>query len=272
MKKTLFILKIGGSVVTHKNRRTLNVRRALLAKIAREIEKSRMKKSYGLILIHGAGSIGHRLAHTYDLRTGTGKNPRKWRGAILSRIANQTLNGHVAKILIDGGLPVIPVHTSSVITNRSGALARCALAPITEALKNNCIPLLYGDMVFDNTMGMSICSGDVIAAHLAAKLSAQKVFFATDVDGIFTKDPHKYSGAKIIKKISLRELFNEKTIRLASSHNTDVTGGLRGKVEAFKTCRTNHPEEIVIFNGLVPHVYRNCLLGKKARGTIIKNS
>ena len=272
MKKNLFILKLGGSVVTRKNKETLSVRRALLATIARELKKFREHSDHDIILIHGAGAIGHRLAHEYGLRTGTGKDARKWHGAILSRLANQTLNARVAKTLIEEGVPVTPVHTSSVTGNRNGKLSRCFLAPIVHALRSGCVPLLYGDMVFDDALGMSICSGDTIAARLAARMGAQKVFFATDVDGIFTKDPHKYRDATLVKKIRLRELLHGENIRLASSHNIDVTGGIRGKIGAFENLNARHLEEIVIFNGLDSCLYKNHLFGKKARGTIIKIS
>src|SRR3989304_370250 len=96
----LYILKIGGSVATHKNRPSVAPRRALLSQIARAIKESQKKRKFDLILIHGAGGSGHRLAKKYGLQKGTGTNKQKWHGALLSRLTNQKLNAEITKIFI----------------------------------------------------------------------------------------------------------------------------------------------------------------------------
>ena len=54
-------------------------------------------------------------------------------------------------------------------------------------------------------------TSDTIAACLAARLRAQRLILLTDVDGLFTKDPKKYSDAKLIPSISLEELSRTST-------------------------------------------------------------
>ena len=54
-------------------------------------------------------------------------------------------------------------------------------------------------------------TSDTIAASLAARLRAQRLILMTDVDGLFTKDPKKYSDAKLIPSISLEELSRTST-------------------------------------------------------------
>jgi len=50
-------------------------------------------------------------------------------------------------------------------------------------------------------------TSDSIATFIASRLRVSKVILVTAVDGIFTKDPKKYSDAKLIKKLSARELL-----------------------------------------------------------------
>jgi len=54
-------------------------------------------------------------------------------------------------------------------------------------------------------------TSDTIAAYLAARLQAKRLILITDVDGLFSKDPKKYSDAKLILSISLEELSRSST-------------------------------------------------------------
>ena len=56
-------------------------------------------------------------------------------------------------------------------------------------------------------------TSDSIAVYIANQLHIRKVILATDVDGIFTRDPKKYSDTKLICELSARKLesMNERT-------------------------------------------------------------
>lgn len=259
-KKPLYILKLGGSVVTYKHQKGASVRIPLLRKIAKELKNILKKKSFQLIIIHGAGAAGHQLAKKYDLQSGAGKDEKKWFGSLTSRTANQKLNLTIAEIFIKENLRAVSVHTASVIIQKDKKIRDCYLENVQEALRQNCIPILYGEMVFDKTLGMSICSGDSILPHLAEKLRAQEVFFASDIDGIFTQDPFIHKDAKLIKKISFAEI--KKKTKLSGSHNVDVTGGLSGKIERIKGIKKSEIKHIKIFNGLKIENYQNIFFNK----------
>jgi len=263
--KPLYILKIGGSVATHKNRPGLSVRILLLKKIGQSIKKSQEKGSFNLILIHGAGAAGHQLAKKYNLQEGVGLHPKKWYGALISRIANNKLNTAIAETFTKVGLKIAPVHTASAIIQKDKKISHCNLKMIQEVLRQNCIPILYGEMVFDTKLGMSICSGDAIAPYLAKKLGAKKIMFASDIDGVFTQDPHIYKGAELIEKINLEEI--DQKAKVSHSHNVDVTGGLLGKINKMEF--SDNLQSIEIFNGLVPENYQKILLGQNFSHTII---
>ena len=49
-------------------------------------------------------------------------------------------------------------------------------------------------------------STNAVAALLAERLSASLFVNATDVDGVYTKDPKRYSDAKLLREVSVAEL------------------------------------------------------------------
>ena len=56
-------------------------------------------------------------------------------------------------------------------------------------------------------------TSDTITAYIANQLDAKKLILVTDVDGIFSEDPKKSLGSKLIQKVSAEELegWNRRT-------------------------------------------------------------
>jgi len=52
-------------------------------------------------------------------------------------------------------------------------------------------------------------STDLVGAELAEKTEANKFIIATNVDGIYDKDPNKYSDAKQLKEVTIIELIKK---------------------------------------------------------------
>jgi len=52
-------------------------------------------------------------------------------------------------------------------------------------------------------------STDMVGAELAEKAKASRYIIATNVDGVYDKDPNKYPDAKQIKEISINKLIEE---------------------------------------------------------------
>ncbi len=249
--KKLYILKIGGSVVTHKNKATMVIRRTLLQNIALDLKKFLQKNTdIQIILVHGGGQPGHSIAKKYHLDQGISKDKKNLKGALLCSAAIQKLHQEICTIFVNAGLWIAPIHTASVIVQKQKKIQTFDTEAIIQGLQNGAIPLLYGDMVHDTSTTFSVCSSDTLAAHLSKHLGAQKIFFATDVDGIFTADPYLDPKAVLIPKISLGNKLSQ-NIKLSKSHNTDVTGGLHGKVASFeKIFQESEVKEVIIFNGL----------------------
>ena len=50
-------------------------------------------------------------------------------------------------------------------------------------------------------------STDMVGAELAEKTGAEKFIIATNVDGVYNKDPNKFKDAKQIREISIKQLI-----------------------------------------------------------------
>jgi uridylate kinase len=78
------------------------------------------------------------------------------------------------------------------------------------------IPKSLHDVVVAVETGMIVVAGglhpgqstNATSAQIAEKINASMFVNATDVDGIYNKDPNKYKNAKLFKKIKVRELRN----------------------------------------------------------------
>lgn len=268
MPKTTLILKIGGSIVTEKYRSTPAIRRQLVIQIGKVIKRFYKPSKHQLILIHGAGSFGHISAKKFGLTHGTRDSLKKLPAALANKTLDQHLNVTLAHLFQSVGLPVTGINTSSSVLNRAGKFHTIFTEHLNAALRIGAIPLLHGDMVFDQVWGMSICSGDVLLPELAKHFRSERVFYASDVDGIFTSDPFRNPDATLIREISLADLLSPK-IRLSTSHHTDVTAGFSGKFSPYKSAKLPALEIISVFNGLIPKNYTAVFHSKKNTGTTI---
>ncbi|MBP7822250.1 MAG: hypothetical protein KA034_00305 [Candidatus Moranbacteria bacterium] len=264
-----YILKIGGSVLTVKSASQAKLRQILTTHIGEALGHAYDPKKMRLILIHGVGSFGHLHAHTHGLAQGTKSALKKLPRTLENNTLNQSLSARLAKIFQEKRLPVASINTASVAINRKGRLETLSIDAIENALGIGAIPMLHGDMIFDSDWGMSVCSGDTLIPFLAKKFDVEKIFFASDVDGIFSCDPHKFKHAQFIKETSLNDLLSGKSITLAGSHHTDVTDGFRGKFGVFQNHSFPHLKKIHIFNGLDPTNFENVFKASFSLGTKI---
>jgi isopentenyl phosphate kinase len=92
------------------------------------------------------------------------------------------------------------------------------------------VPLVYGDVALDRTLGGTIVSTEQVLAYLAQKLHPQRMILVSDVDGVFAGDPRLNPSAERVPEIN-RENWRAVQALLSGSRATDVTGGMRTKVE-----------------------------------------
>jgi isopentenyl phosphate kinase len=264
----LKILKLGGSVITKKDEQTPALNYENLKRIAREIAESNHSE---LLIVHGAGSYGHPYAREYKIgeKIENSKNlNRKMLGFSKIHQSVNELNSLLCNELEKLDLPNIPLPPSAFITTRNKRILTADTTLINKYLKKGFIPVLYGDVVLDEneSIQMAVLSGDQIITYLAGKLRPERVILATDVDGIYNKNPKKYPDAKLLETISSAE-----QIETEKGKTVDVTGGMGGKIkELMRLLDLGIESEII--NANQKGLLKKALKGEKVRGTTIKRN
>lgn len=220
----LIFLKLGGSAITDKSREAtpkLDVIRAA----AHAIQSARAQNpSLQLLLGHGSGSFGHFAAK----KSGFGQK-NNWTAYAETGAAAQRLNRLVTDIFLEENIPVVSIQPSASAHMHDGEIAGLAVSSMQTALEHNLIPMIYGDVAFDDTRGMSIASTDALFTYLAPILKPSLIIYATAVSGIYTADPLKHPDAKLIPEIT-PESFQEIRAHVGAAHGVDVTGGMLDKL------------------------------------------
>jgi len=263
LKPNLIVLKLGGSVITIKEK-PFTPNREAINRLATEIKQAETKQ---LILIHGGGSFGHPLAKKYKINEGF-KDAQQIAGFSETRQAMTQLNKIVLDALIQAGIPAVTVQPSAFITTDKGRIKHMETEAIQGLLKLGVTPVLYGDAVLDQTLGFTILSGDQLAAKTALQLGAKRIIIGADVDGLYTKDPKTDPTAQLIQHITLKELEKLQS-RIGGSKATDVTGGMLGKTLELIPAITKGIGAIIV-NALKPNNVYKALKGEKIKGTIIE--
>jgi isopentenyl phosphate kinase len=231
----LTFLKLGGSVITDKTSEAV-AREDVIARIAREIKRALdAHPAQGLLLGHGSGSFGHYVAK----KTGYGKTGN-WRAYAETGAAAARLNRLVNDLLLAEGIPVVSMQPSASAICRDGELVALAAKPIQTALSHGLVPLVYGDVAFDETRGMTITSTETLFAHLAPMLKPTRILLAGIVEGVYTADPLREPSAQLIREITPANYAQIEAL-LSGSHGVDVTGGMLTKVKTMLALAEREP-------------------------------
>ncbi|MFA5614182.1 MAG: isopentenyl phosphate kinase [Methanoculleus sp.] len=208
------ILKLGGSVITDKSGGCA-IDHARLHEIADQIAQN----AQALVLVHGAGSCGHPEARRYRINDGLdGENIP---GVYHTHAAVSRLNAAVVDALRGAGVEAIGIHPLDLALAEGGRLVSFETRHIAEMTGHGIVPVLHGDVVMDRQKGACIVSGDQLVTRLATALGSRRVGLATDVAGVLQ------NGA-VVPRIDRKIV---ETLDIGGSGNTDVTGGMRGKIE-----------------------------------------
>ncbi len=262
----IILLKLGGSLLTDKNK-PFSIREDVVRSVIQQIIDANKK----IILIHGGGSFGHPLAKKYNISTG-----------IDSSISNQILgltethqsmnkfNSRIINLFLEQKYPALSIQASSIFIKDSQIISTYSIDIIETALDLNILPILYGDIILDKKGSFSIISGDTIIFELCENLnkySVSKVIFTMETDGLYIQDNDEKSI--LVTECNSNELDSLELAALGQK--IDVTGGIRGKINAIKEiCKDNIPVQII--NGLENGNILKALKGQKIKCTEIKPS
>ncbi len=209
------ILKLGGSVITDKSAGCA-VDHARIASVATDLAAARPG---GLLIIHGAGSCGHPEAKRYHLDRGVRAGHTD--GIFVTHRAVSSLNDAVVSALRDTGVAAVGVHPLHTGIADNGRLVGFECRHLEKMLSLGMVPVIHGDVVMDLSQGACIVSGDQLVRYLAVALGINRVGLATDVPGVL-------DGGVVVPSITRTTV---PVLQIGSSNHTDVTGGMRGKID-----------------------------------------
>ena len=158
------------------------------------------------------------------------------------------------------------MQPSASALSHDGQLVDMAIVPIHNALDCGLIPLIYGDVAFDNVRGGTIISTEKVFFHLARHLPVSSILLLGEVEGVLAPD------GGVIPEINAR---NYPTLKkhFGASAGIDVTGGMETKVSDMLALSEVVPQlTIRIFNGKRDNLLREVLLGQANPGTLIRRS
>ncbi len=232
-------IKLGGSLITDKNQ-PLTPRPLVIDRLAREIAAARAADpAREWIISHGSGSYGHVVGRRYRTREGV-HDTAGWRGFVETGYIAGQLNRLVLAALLRAGLPAISLPPSALVRCQDGRIVEMHSQSLHAALAQGLIPLVFGDVAFDDVRGGTIVSTEEVLTALAADFPPDHLTLVGVVDGVFDADPLRHPDARPIPRIHLADLERLDAV-LGGSHGVDVTGGMAGKIREMAALIRQHP-------------------------------
>ena len=252
----LIIVKIGGSVITHKNSQTPKINNSMIEQVCKEISQIvNNRPDLSIILIHGAGSYGHPIVKKTKINKGI-KTEKQLVDFGRTQILQNELNCIFCSKLIDFHIPAIPCQASSHSIMNHTLLQKMNVDVVEGLLSIGMMPVLYGVPAYDKNQGCSILSGDDIAVYLGkkfvTKFNSVEILFGTNVDGVYSKDPKQYGDCEFfdcIKSNNCEQVLENLSLEKSKTDFTvnDVTGKMYGKVKK-SICAANTGVRVRIFD------------------------
>ena len=242
------VIKVGTSTLAHSTGR-LNIRRVEeLVKVM-----SDLKNSGNEVILVSSGAIGMG-AGKLSLKGKPSDIPTKQAAAAVGQCELMytydklfsEYNHTVAQILLTGS----DFTNDERHTNFSNTMMRLLELDVLPVINEN-------DTVA--TEEISVGDNDTLSAYVAESINADLLVLMSDIDGLYTADPHKDPTASLIPEI--RELTPEIMALGGDAGSTLGTGGMRTKLRAAEICTANGTD-MIITNGQNPYILYDIADGK----------
>jgi isopentenyl phosphate kinase len=263
-QETIF-LKLGGSLITDKDM-PYTPRLDKLRELALEIKTVLdSRPELALILGHGSGSFGHTAAKKYGTRDGV-KTSEQWYGFTEVRFQAAELTRHVMQALLEAGVPAVPFSPSASMVSANRKVTSHNIVAIRKTLEAHLLPVVHGDVAFDEALGGTILSTEDVFAFLAEHLPPTRILLAGIEAGVWEDFPAR---TRLVKQIQLSDYERMKK-GIGGSASTDVTGGMKAKVEEmFGLIQRNKGLTVQIFSAEEDGLLTRALQGENV-GTLLR--
>ena len=244
------VVKIGTSTLAHTGGR-LNIRRVeLLCKVLSDLKNA----GHQLVLV-SSGAIGMGVGKL-SLGARPADMPTKQAAAAVGQCELMYIydklfsefNHTVAQLLLTAEDFDIPQRRENLENTMSRLLELEALPIINE-----------NDTV--STAEIALGDNDTLGAVVACAVKADLLILLSDIDGLYTADPHRDTSAKLIPAV---EAITPEVLALAGEKGSELAvGGMTTKLKAASLAMTSGID-MVIANGEKPEVLYDILEGKPA--------
>lgn len=243
--KKLIVLKIGTSTLTAGTDR---ISRGKIEDIARQIVE--LQDHYQIILV-SSGAIA--TARQFISIGG-------WDKMVASKQAMSAIGQPILMQIYNEVFRDFDIKTAQcLMTYRDFENTTCrqnTLNTLNELLHHNYIPIINEN---DTTAVEEIILGDndKLSALVASLVEADYLFLASDIDGVFDKNPHVHKDAQLIPEINALE----EVLRFIDEKPNGLgTGGMTSKMQAAKIC-LEKDIDVFIVNGGRPSFLVDALKG-----------
>lgn len=252
------VIKIGTSTLAHPTGH-LNIRRT--EQLCKTI--SDIKNAGHQIILVSSGAIGMGVGKLGLLKRPNDIPTKQAAAAVgqcelmytYDRIFSK-YHHNVAQLLITGD----DVEDDSRHTNFTNTLNRLLELGVIPIINENDTVATAEIVIGDN---------DTLAAIVAQSVSADRLILLSDIDGLYTADPHTDPNAQLIKTATC---VDEKLLSLAgSSAGNQGTGGMVTKLQAAKICLACGCE-MIIANGNRPDNLYDIMDGKEIGTKFTENA
>lgn len=245
MKKTL-VLKIGTSTLTSG---TNLISRGKIEDIGRQILS--LREDFDIVLV-SSGAIAAAKQYINISDAGRLVESKQAMAAIGQPLLMRIYNEIFSDFGIRTAQCLMTYRDFENVTSRQNTLNT-----ITELIKYRYVPIINEN---DTTAVEEIILGDndKLSALVAALIGADLLVLASDIDGVFDKNPHLHADAKLIPEIyNINEAQN-----LVEERDSGLgTGGMNSKLEAAMICQKENIETRIV-NGGANNFLIDALAGK----------
>jgi len=274
----LVFLKLGGSLITDKTR-PFTPQLDVMETLAQQIKIAlHSHPDLRLVLGHGSGSFGHVPAGEYRTRDGLPPKPTPlthrerdenddsyWKGFAEVWYQASMLNRYVMEALHNVEVRAMSLSPSSSVIVSGGNVAVWDTTPLRMAISAGIVPVIHGDVVFDEVRGGTILSTEDLFSYLARALQPERVLLAGSEAGVWEEFPTR---TKKVGNITPKS-FDEVSAGVGKALGADVTGGMESKVRQMLSLVQELPGLTVqIFSGDEPGNLIRVLAGE-VLGTLI---
>lgn len=254
--KKRIVIKIGSSTITHSSTGSLNLKK--MEQLVRVLTDLRNQGKEVVLVSSGAIAVGRKTLGLMEKPTQT-----KTKQACAA-VGQASLMMVYQKLFAEyNQIPAQILMTKyTMINDISRTNARNTFE---ELLHYGVIPIVNeNDTV--STDELEFGDNDTLSAIVASVIDADLLILMSDIEGLYTDDPHKNPDAKFIDEVE--ELTDELCSMGKGSSSSVGTGGMATKLSAAKIA-TNSGTDMVIANGEDVGIISDILAGKSI-GTLFK--